>query len=257
MLFVLSLRFLLVLSHTFFSSWEPGILLCVLLSDAYRWLLSRASYVFSFDIVMTEHEFPMKSKLTFYTSLVYSLRDTAKEMARGDCPDSCRNYACSVPDVLCRGFLDAFYSAVTNVLSIRAFPVPMGPRVQFSQGRYLSGLLDNSYLIFWCYFQIIFPCFILANICPLLLSIPYNYLQVGIKTPFDYFRGLCMLEQLPWWLWSPYSSFLHFCLLFIPLLHEFKIQNSLSASVLRTVHLLLSSKCLELNGAFWMGMPWC
>lgn len=109
---------------------------------------SRASYVFSFDIVMTEHEFPMKSKLTFYTSLVYSLRDTAKEMAWGDCPDSCRNYACSVPDVLCRGFLDAFYSAVTNVLSIRAFPVPMGPRVQFSQGRYLSGLLDNSYLIF-------------------------------------------------------------------------------------------------------------
>lgn len=167
------------------------------------------------------------------------------EMAWCDCPGSCRNYACSVPDVLCRGFLDAFYNTVTNVLTIRAFPAPMGPL--FSQGRYLSGFLDNSYLIFWCYFQTVLPCFILTNIYPPLLSIPHSYLQVGITTLLDSFRRLCMLEQLPWCQWSPYS-FLHFCLLFIPLLHEFKIQNSLSVPVL---------KILEQNGALWMGMQWC
>lgn len=152
------------------------------------------------------------------------------EMAWCDCPDSCRNHACAVPDVLRRGFLDAFYNTVTNVLSIRAFSAPMGP--MFSQGRYLSGLLDNSYLIFWCSFQTVFPCFILANICPPLLPIPYSYLQVGITTPLDYFSRLCTLEQFPWCLWNPYSSFLHFCLLFIPLLRV-QIQNSLSSSVLK------------------------
>lgn len=66
------------------------------------------------------------------------------EMARGDCPDSCRNYACSEPDVLCRGFLDAVYNAVTNVLSIRAFPGPVGPRTQFSQERICQDVLITA-----------------------------------------------------------------------------------------------------------------
>lgn len=172
----------------------------------------------------------MKRKLTFYTSLVYSLRGNSNGDGPAWLPWLLQQLRLFCTKCSLQGILGCFLQH-SHKCTIRAFPVPMGP--MFSQGRYLSGLLDNSYLIFWCYFQTVLPCFILANICPPLLSISYSYLQVGIITTLDYFRGLCTLEQLPWCLWSPYSSFLHFCLLFIPLLHEFKIQNSLSASVLK------------------------
>lgn len=100
------------------------------------------------------------------------------------------------------------------------------------------------------YVQTDFLSFILANICAPLLSVLCSYLQMGMTAPPGSFRWLCMLEQIPCCLWSPYSSFLHFstCMFLSSPSHFCVSLKCLS------VYQHLSSKNLKLNADFWMGM---
>lgn len=103
---------------------------CVLFSEVYRWLLNRASCVFNFDTVMTEHKLNMKNKLAFYTSLLYILRESTD----GDGPVwlPCLLQELRLIHTRCalQGILGCFLQP-TNVLSNRAFPLPMGQEASF------------------------------------------------------------------------------------------------------------------------------
>lgn len=79
-----------------------------------------------------------KQTYSLYTTLLYCMQENCSDDGQRDCPVSCQSYFQSIPDVLCRGFLDSFYSPTANVLSNKAFPLPWDKTLGFPRKRFVK-----------------------------------------------------------------------------------------------------------------------